>query len=182
MIHGPWTHIVDIKPILWTLNISIYRNHEPILWTLNQYRENWKFTYIVTMNQYCEHQGRAHNHAFVSTPVAVRVAKVEYARWGRWWLWSWLNEIYHHHDNDQRNVVDNIYENDDNDEDKQQDDDEVKYLFDIKTIAEEVVPLSQRESGSFVFSKLHRFLFIITKDFIQKMLGPFQIATTVYVS
>ena len=28
------------------------------------------------------HQGRAHNHAFVSTPVAVRVAKVEFARWG----------------------------------------------------------------------------------------------------
>jgi len=28
-------------------------------------------------------QGRAHNHAFVSTPVAVRVAKVEYARGGR---------------------------------------------------------------------------------------------------
>ena len=29
-------------------------------------------------------QGRAHNHAFVSTPVAVRVATIEYARWVQW--------------------------------------------------------------------------------------------------
>ena len=41
--------------------------------------------------------------------------------------------------------------------------DNEKYVFNIHKISEEAVRLSQRESGTFVFSKLHRFLFTITK-------------------
>ena len=42
---------------------------------------------------------------------------------------------------------------------KVHDEDEEKYLFDIHQTAEEVDRLSQQASGSFVFSKQHRFLF-----------------------